>query len=473
MKTNTNLTRRSFLAASSLGAMTLRTPSLLAQKKDVFETLLPKGCQRILAVRQDGSLLALLGTGEGSVSRDGGETWQTPFPFLQEGRPMTGTRGQLVTLNEGRLGMVYSEEVESQQGRGNHHRTLRFASSEDGGKTWSGGVDIDLPGPLASTLGAFLQVPFGRLRQLSSGRLLLPVYWQFNGLHSETREAFARGIHQGKPIRLEGHGHRPQMSGCYAYFSDDDGASWERSEGSIMVWPLPGEHDLGGFGGTSEPVVQELRDSRILMLLRTKVGRFFQSISGDGGKSWQAATPTQLSSGDVPCDLDRLRSSRDLLVIWNQTSGQEIRAGYYRSRLSVALSSNEGRSWSNFKTVESSPGLHEGRTDLSASGGAHPGESECRNSSRWIHDASLSLSGLRSGTNLHDVSGRQLQGGTTDPANQAETGPRILVPRRLVDFRPAAFIFRGVCKRARAFARFKTCECQLDRPRDESAVGQE
>ncbi len=359
MKTNTNLTRRSFLAASSLGAMTLRTPSLLAQKKDVFETLLPKGCQRILAVRQDGSLLALLGTGEGSVSGDGGETWQTPFPFLQEGRAMTGTRGQLVTLNEGRLGMVYSEEVESQQGRGNHHRTLRFAGSEDGGKTWSGGVDIDLPGPLASTLGAFLQVPFGRLRQLSSGRLLLPVYWQFNGLHSETREAFARGIHQGKPIRLEGHGHRPQMSGCYAYFSDDEGASWERSEGSIMVWPLPGEHDLGGFGGTSEPVVQELRDSRILMLLRTKVGRFFQSISGDGGKSWQAATPTQLSSGDVPCDLDRLRSSRDLLVIWNQTSGQEIRAGYYRSRLSVALSSSEGRSWSNFKTVESSPGLPE------------------------------------------------------------------------------------------------------------------
>jgi hypothetical protein len=124
-----------------------------------------------------------------------------------------------------------------------------------------------------------------------------------------------------------------------------------------MVWPLPGERNLGGFGGTSEPVVQELNDGRILMLLRTKVGRFFQSISSNGGENWRAATPTQLSSGDVPCDLDRLRSTGDLVVIWNQTTGHEMRGGYYRSRLSVALSSDEGKTWKNFKTVESSPGL--------------------------------------------------------------------------------------------------------------------
>ncbi len=354
---NRNMNRRGFLATSALGAVTLKSPSILARKEEGFETLLPEGSRRILAVRQDGSLLALVGAGAGSVSQNGGESWQDPVPFLQDGKPMTGTRGHLATLKDGRLGMVYSQQLELAGSLDNQHRSLRYSSSEDGGRNWSAGVDIDLPGPLAPDWGAFLQVPFGRLRQLSNGRLLLPVYWQFNGLHPETREAFARGTHQGEPIRLEGHGHRPQMSGCYAYFSDDGGASWERSLGSIMVWPLPGEQDRGGFGGTSEPVVQELRDGRILMLLRTKVGRFFQSISDDGGKNWKTATPTRLSSGDVPSDLDRLRSSKDLLVIWNQTSGQEIRRGYYRSRLSVALSSDEGKTWKNFKTVESSPGL--------------------------------------------------------------------------------------------------------------------
>ncbi len=367
---NENMSRRHFLAASALGAMTWRTPTLAAGKEDVFETLLPEGSGRILAVRKDGSLLALLGAGAGSISRDGGETWQKPFSFLQEGKPMENTRGQLVTLKDGGLGMVYSQQLETAGSHRDQHRTLRYSSSADGGKNWSAGVDIDLPGPLAPAWGAFLQVPFGRLRQLSSGRLLLPVYWQFNGLHPETREAFARGTHQGESIRLEGHAHRPQMSGCYSYFSDNGGASWDRSLGSIMVWPLPGEQNQGGFGGTAEPVVEELKDGRILMLLRTKVGRFFQSISSDGGKNWKAATPTRLSSGDVPCDLDRLRSSKDLVVIWNQTSGQEIRGGYYRSRLSVALSGDGGKTWKNFKTVESSPGLA-GAKDISPPPVAH------------------------------------------------------------------------------------------------------
>ena len=70
------------------------------------------------------------------------------------------------------------------------------------------------------------------------------------------------------------------MSGCFAYFSDDRGSTWQRSKGSIMVWPLPGERSLGGFGGTAEPVVTELKDGSILMLLRTKVGRFFSGPLG-------------------------------------------------------------------------------------------------------------------------------------------------------------------------------------------------
>jgi hypothetical protein len=59
----------------------------------------------------------------------------------------------------------------------------------------------------------------------------------------------------------------------------------------------------------------------------------------------------------VPCDLQRLPSTGDLLVVWNQTSADEIRRGYYRSRLSTALSSDEGQSWTHFKTVDCGPGL--------------------------------------------------------------------------------------------------------------------
>ena len=185
------------------------------------------------------------------------------------------------------------------------------------------------------------------------------MYWQFNGLHRETRSAVARGELNGHRITLEGHGHRPQMGGCYVYYSDDLGKTWSRSVGSIMVWPLPSEDELGGFGGTYEPVVVERRDKSLLMLMRTKVGRLFESSSPDAGKTWSAADPTPLATGDVPCDLERLPSTGDLVVVWNQTSADEIRRGYYRSRLSTAISSDEGQSWDHFKTVDCSPGLED------------------------------------------------------------------------------------------------------------------
>ena len=94
------------------------------------------------------------------------------------------------------------------------------------------------------------------------------------------------------------------------------------------------------------------------MLFRTKVGRFFQSLSDDGGRSWHQATRTTLSSGDVPCDVGRLKKSGHLAVIWNQTSAEEIKKGFYRSRLSIAISRDEGNTWMQHKTVVSSPGLN-------------------------------------------------------------------------------------------------------------------
>ena len=107
---------------------------------------------------------------------------------------MNITRNHLVPLKGGTVGMVYAEELSGAPSRHADHRVLRFTTSQDGGRNWSAGSDIDLPGPGSGSSGAFLQVPFGRLTELSTGRLLLPVYWQFNGLHPETRRAMATGM---------------------------------------------------------------------------------------------------------------------------------------------------------------------------------------------------------------------------------------------------------------------------------------
>jgi hypothetical protein len=45
--------------------------------------------------------------------------------------------------------------------------------------------------------------------------------------------------------------------------------------------------------------------------------------------------------------------------VWNQVSGEEIRQGFRRSRLSAAVSQDNGASWGLFKTIEACPGLAE------------------------------------------------------------------------------------------------------------------
>jgi len=320
---------------------------------DSFEAYLPAGFEIVLAELSGGRLFAVGDGPSGSISDDAGRTWSVPHPFRCEGQRLDANVHSVLRLKSGRLGMIYST------------RDLTFAtpatewhfSVSDEGETWERGVALDRPAPASPEHGLSLAHPYGALRQLSGGRLILPVYWQFNGLHEATRKSAGSGLLNGQKVVLEGHGHRPEMGACYAYYSDDQGRTWKRSIGSIMVWPLSNERGLGGFAGTYEPVVIELKDGRVLMFLRTKAGRMFQSLSDDGGIHWGAATATELSSGDVPCDLGRIPSTGDLLVIWNQTSAPEIRRGYYRGRLSVAVSSDEGRTWRNFKNVECSPGL--------------------------------------------------------------------------------------------------------------------
>jgi hypothetical protein len=124
-----------------------------------------------------------------------------------------------------------------------------------------------------------------------------------------------------------------------------------------MVWPLAGEEGMGGFGAAWEPVTVELKDRRVLMLLRTNVGRIFGSTSADGGDHWSLPQPTELASGDVPCCVGRLRTTGDLLVVWNQSSRDEVRTGYSRGRLCSAISRDEGQTWESFKTLERSAGM--------------------------------------------------------------------------------------------------------------------
>ena len=111
--------------------------------------------------------------------------------------------------------------------------------------------------------------------------------------------------------------------------SDDDGKTWNRSN---LV-------DLGGHGdhsGAMEPTVAELSDGRLLMLIRTHWGRFWEALSDDGGLSWRTVRPSQIESTSAPGFLLKLQSGRLALVSNDQVG---------RTNLLLVFSQDDGQTW--------------------------------------------------------------------------------------------------------------------------------
>jgi predicted neuraminidase len=135
--------------------------------------------------------------------------------------------------------------------------------------------------------------------------------------------------------------------------SDDDGQSWLRSN---LI-------DLGGHGhhdGATEPTVVELSDGRLMMLIRTNLGFFWQAFSDDGGRYWRTIQPTPIDTSSAPGRLVRLQSGR-LVLVWNRRNPSdgawplvnpsdqhnEFPSSWHREELSISVSEEDGRYWSN------------------------------------------------------------------------------------------------------------------------------
>jgi len=260
----------------------------------------------------------------GKISEDGGSTWSEPFVIHANTARCNSGRLALIRLPQypavlpdwqasaSVLGLIYVDLNLFYDTR------LYLTTSADEGETWSRDLQINETG----TLGHICQRGDTAL-VLSSGRILVPVYGLFGG-----------------------------MCASFMYYSDDAGSTWLRSYGEISI-------KLGEAGRTyayadfEEPAVAELRDGRLLCFGRTRLGQLYQSFSEDQGITWSEPEPTGLASSYSPASLKTIPETGDLLCVWNQVSGQEIADGLGRMRMSCAISTDDGESWTHFKNLES------------------------------------------------------------------------------------------------------------------------
>ncbi len=101
--------------------------------------------------------------------------------------------------------------------------------------------------------------------------------------------------------------------------------------------------------GAHEPSIVELRDGRLLCLLRTTEGCVYRSFSADGGVHWSAPEPTPLEAPDSPPILSRIPSTGDLLVVWNNIKSH---SNWPRTPLTMGISRDEGETWGGFKDID-------------------------------------------------------------------------------------------------------------------------
>ncbi len=283
------------------------------------------------------------------------------------------SEGDFLTLNDGRILFVYTHFT----GGGADHAAAHLASrvSTDGGVTWS---DRDLPVPAVKGAQNTMSVSLLRLKsgkvalfylvkhgwddcrayvqesgddartwgearlcmpdkgyfvvnndrvvQLASGRLVIPAAWH-------------------KP--LEGKQFNPRAT-AVCFLSDDEGKTWRPGRGVVA----PPEK---GNSGLQEPAVVELKDGRLKMLSRTDLGSQFRCYSDDGGETWSDAKPTDIRSPLSPASIERIPSTGDLLLVWNDHAGIDPPLSGRRTPLTAAVSRDEGQTWSRPKVIEADP----------------------------------------------------------------------------------------------------------------------
>jgi len=244
------------------------------------------------------------------ISRDEGETWERMMPCrLASGKVILTGDCLPVRLPSGALGLVLHASYK-----------LRFTVSRNEGRTWTKPVAINPDGPTGKP---FNGSPF----VTKSGRIVVPVWHIPPG---QKTIALWR-----QPSRVE----------TICWLSDDEGRTWTRSQGVAV------EHD-GLALPFEEGVGTQLEDGRLMMLGRTNMARIFKCYSSDNGETWTNPEPTPLVSSYAPCALERMPDG-NLLVVWNQSSLDEVKKTFRRHRLTCAVSSDDGMTWEHHRNLES------------------------------------------------------------------------------------------------------------------------
>lgn len=196
------------------------------------------------------------------ISRDNGETWEA-YPIFEHSEDFEIGSPAVQRTEDGIVILAFSNAAERHW-------------------TWSDELG-DAPGA---------RLPTYVVRSLDDGQTweepqLLHEEW--TGMNTDMIITSEENIVFTSMMML----HDPGRHSVLTYMSEDQGKTWHRS--NII--------DLGGaghHGGVTEATLEELRDGRLMMLLRTNWMEFWRAESTDGGRTWHPIGPSGIPASSAP-----------------------------------------------------------------------------------------------------------------------------------------------------------------------------
>lgn len=248
-------------------------------------------------------------------SSDQGKTWGEEFMLVNPPQPAAADRychPSFLRLANGQilLSYIYGSGATPLFGHNYYRR------SADEGKTWGDQLIVS-PRP------AYNIMHNDKLVQLSSGRILAPFE------HEKV---------------TTGDDHAGYIS--YTECSDDNGYSWRSSKNTVDMLPVEAQ----------EPHVVELKDGRVMMLMRTYSGYVARAYSTDGGDSWSEGQPIReltLPGTSSAINIKRIPSTGDLVLL--RCSSGPAEPPRRRTPLVSILSKDDGQTWENERVIGGDP----------------------------------------------------------------------------------------------------------------------
>lgn len=254
-------------------------------------------------------------------SSDEGETWSEPVIIVRAKdfgvKNIMSVSG--VVQNDGSLGFYFM--IKENNGCSTLGRTLS-----------SDGVNFTASRCKVNAISAYYIVNNDRIIRLSDGRLAAPTAW-VSPSHDEAGNLMY-----------------DCNWACGALVSEDDGATFTRSEGFVVS-----ATHLNQTTGLQEPGMLELKNGVVWMYMRTNYGWQYESYSIYAFDSFTAPEPSKFSSLCSPMKVAR-HPDDTLYAIYNPIPSYNERPktpwGWGRTPIVIKKSTDDGRTWGDYTVIE-------------------------------------------------------------------------------------------------------------------------